>query len=206
MSKVVKRKHLICRRQVASVCGSPSCPVHTRNFAPGQHGPSGMKGVSSDYGKQLRAKQQLKKHYGSITEKSFKKVYQEAVRRKGDTSSNLIGLLESRLDAVVYRANFAPSPYGARQLVSHKHVLVNGNVVNIPSYRLSPGDVVEIREKSRQIPMVLEATQNQFRQIPEYLKVDEKNLKAELLRLSTLEEVPYPVIMEPNLVVEFYSR
>lgn len=206
MSYVVTAKHKICRRQMASVCGSPKCPVHTKNYTPGQHGPSGMKGILSNYGKQLRAKQQLKKHYGTISEKSFKKVYSEAARRKGDTSETLIGLLESRLDTVVFRANFVPSMFGARQFVSHKHVKVNGESVNIPSYRVKVGDVIEIREKSKNIPMVLESVQNQDRNIPEYLEVDAKKLTAKLLRLPILEDVPYPVIMEPNLVIEFYSR
>jgi small subunit ribosomal protein S4 len=206
MSYVVTAKHKICRRQMASVCGSPKCPVHTKNYTPGQHGPGGMKGILSNYGKQLRAKQQLKKHYGTISEKSFKKVYTEASRRKGDTSENLIGLLESRLDTIIFRANFVPSMYGARQFVSHKHLKVNGQSVNIPSYRVQVGDVIEIREKSKNIPMILESVQNQDRNIPEYLEVDTKKLTVKLLRLPVLEDVPYPVIMEPNLVIEFYSK
>jgi len=206
MSYVVQAKHKICRRQMASVCGSPKCPVHTKNYTPGQHGPTGMKGILSDYGKQLRAKQQLKKHYGTISEKSFKKIYKEAVRRKGDTSENLIGLLESRLDTVIFRANFVPSMYGARQFVNHKHVKVNGQTVNIPSYRIKVGDVIEVKDKAKQIPMVLEAVQNQDRNIPDYLEVDAKKMTAKLARIPNLEDVPYPVIMEPNLVIEFYSR
>ncbi|PIR39645.1 MAG: 30S ribosomal protein S4 [Alphaproteobacteria bacterium CG11_big_fil_rev_8_21_14_0_20_39_49] len=206
MSYVVNAKHKICRRQMASVCGSPKCPVHSKNYTPGQHGPTGMKGILSDYGKQLRAKQQLKKHYGTISEKSFKKVYKEASRRKGDTSENLIGLLESRLDTVVFRSNFVPSIYGSRQLVNHKHVKVNGQAINIPSYRLKVGDVIEVKEKAKQIPMVIEATQNQDRNIPDYLEVDPKKMTVKLVRIPSLEDVPYPVIMEPNLVIEFYSR
>lgn len=206
MSYVVKAKFKICRRQMANVYGSPKCPTTRKNYPPGQHGPTGTKGIISDYGKQLRAKQQLKKHYGTISEKSFKKIYKEAVRRKGDTSENLIGLLESRLDTVVFRANFVPSMFGARQFVNHKHVTVNGKCVNIPSYRLKVGDVVEVKEKSRQIPMVLEAVQNQDRNIPDYIEVDAKKMTVKLVRIPGLEDVPYPVIMEPNLVIEFYSR
>lgn len=206
MSYVVKAKFKICRRQMANIYGSPKCPTISKNYPPGQHGPAGMKGVLSNYGKQLRAKQQLKKHYGTISEKSFKKVYTEAVRRKGDTSENLIGLLESRLDTVIFRANFVPSMFGARQFVSHKHVKVNGKSVNIPSYRVKVGDVIEIRDKSKNIPMVLESIQNKYRNIPEYLEVDEKKLTVKFLRAPVLEDVPYPVIMEPNLVIEFYSR
>jgi small subunit ribosomal protein S4 len=202
----VSIKHKICRRQMTSVCGKPNCPAHTKNYTPGQHGPAGRKGIMSDYGKQLRAKQQLKKHYGAVSEKSFKRIYTEAVRRKGDKSENLIGLLESRLDTVIFRANFVPSMFGARQFVNHKHVKVNGQSVNIPSYRLKAGDVIEVKEKSKQIPMLLQATQNQDRTAPDYLEVDFKKLTVKFLRLPIFEDVPYPVIMEPNLVIEFYSR
>jgi small subunit ribosomal protein S4 len=206
MSNRLQVKHKLCRRQLASVCGSPRCPVHKKNYAPGQHGPSGTKGPGSDYKKQLRAKQQLKGHYGCLTEKQFLRTYKEAGRRKGDTSENLIGLLESRLDTVVFRANFVPSMFAARQFVNHKHVKVNGQYLNISSYRVKVGDVIELRESSKQIPMVLETVQNQDRSIPEYLEVDSKKMTIKVLRLPTLEDVPYPVVMEPNLVTEFYSR
>lgn len=204
MSKRIAAKHKICRRQGANVCGSATCPVHTKNYAPGQHGPAGRKGVISDYGKQLRAKQQLKLHYGSLTEKSFFKLYTEAARRKGDTSENLIGLLETRLTTVIFRAGFVPSMFAARQFVSHKHIKVNGETVNIPSYSVKVGDVIEVKGKSHQIPMVLQAAQSAA--APEYLEVDAKKLTAKVLRLPNLDDVPYPVIMEPNLVTEFYSR
>lgn len=206
MSKRISAKHKICRRQLASVCGNPRCPVHTKNYAPGQHGPAGRKGVISDYGKQLRAKQQLKLHYANINEKHFRKIYDEAVRRKGDTNENLIGLLESRLDTVIFRANFVPSMFAARQFVNHKHVKVNGAYLNIPSYRVKVGDVVEIKGKSQQVPMVLQSVQNQDRSLPEYLEIDAKKMTVKILRLPTLADVPYPVVMEPNLVTEFYSR
>lgn len=207
MSKRTNAKHKICRRQVASVCGKPNCPVHVRNYTPGQHGPAGLKGVLSDYGKQLRAKQMLKLSYGgNITEKQFRKIYNEARRRKGDTSANLIGLLESRIDAMLFRAHFVPSMQSARQFVSHKHVKVNGHTVNIPSYQLKVGDVLELRESSKQLPPVLQAQQNKQADAPDYLEVDDKKMTVKLTRLPKIDDVPYPVVMEPNLVVEFYSR
>lgn len=218
MSKRSPRKHSICRRQMAAVCGSPTCPVHTKNYTQGQHGPAGRAGIMSDFGKQLRAKQQLKKHYGDLTEKQFKRIYEEAVRRRGDTSEDLIGLLESRLDAIIFRANFVPSMFAARQFVSHKHIKVtttkkdkNGEpvtttrIINIPSYRVQVGDVVEIKDKSRQITMVLEAEKNAG-QTPAYLEVDNKKKSVKFLAMPTISDVPYPVMMEPNLVIEFYSR
>jgi small subunit ribosomal protein S4 len=205
MSNRVQAKHKICRRQGVSICGNPRCPALKKNFGPGQHGPSGRKGPGSDYSKQLRAKQQLKFYYGSLTEKAFFKLYKEAGRRKGDTSENLIGLLESRLDTLIWRAGFVPSPFAARQFVNHKHVAVNGQVINIPSYVAKVGDVIQIRATSQQIPMVLETVQSGI-QAPEYLEADAKALNVKLLRVPGLSDVPYPVVMEPNLVIEFYSR
>lgn len=205
MSKIKRSKHKICRRQGASVCGSASCPVHTKNYAPGQHGPTARSGIPSDFGKQLRAKQQLKKHYGSITEKQFKRIYKEASRRKGDTGENLIGLLESRLDALVYRAGLAPTMFAARQFVSHKHVKVNGQTVNIPSFRVSEGDLVELKNRMHQNSTVLEVAQT-GRQAPEYITADTSKFTATLTRTPKLEDVPYPVVMEVNLIIEFYSR
>ena len=159
----------------------------------------------SDFGLQQRAKQKLKGYYGNLTEKQFRRTYDEASRRKGNTSENLIALLESRLDAIVYRAKFVPTPFAARQLVNHGHVLVNGKKVNIASYRCKPGDVVEVRERSRNMALVLEAVQSGERDTPDYLEVDTKHLSAKFIRAPDLAEVPYPVKMEPNLVVEFYS-
>ncbi len=206
MSKRVQAKHKICRRQGVAVCGSSKCPVHERNYVPGQHGPVAMKGVLSDFGKQLRAKQQLKKSYSNITEKQFSNIYKEAARMKGDTSENLIGLLESRLDSIVFRANFAPTMFSARQIVNHNHLTVNGRKVNISSYQLKIGDVIQIRERSQQVGIIMQASQSNERQIPDYLEVDSKKMTAKFIRLPKITDVPYPVIMEPNLVTEFYSR
>ncbi len=203
MSKRIQAKYKIDRRMGENIWGRAKSPVNRRDYGPGQHGQR-RKGKLSDFGIQLRAKQKLKGYYGNITEKQFRRYYDEAVRRKGDTGENLVGILECRLDALVYRAKFVPTVFGARQFVSHGHVLVNGKRCNIPSRLLKAGDVVEVREKARAIPMVIEASQSPEREYPEYVSVE--GFKATYVRVPTLDEVPYPVIMEPNLVVEFYSR
>ncbi|GEQ98337.1 30S ribosomal protein S4 [Iodidimonas gelatinilytica] len=203
MSKRISAKHKIDRRMGENIWGRAKSPVNTRQYGPGEHGQR-RKGKLSDFGIQLRAKQKLKGYYGSITEKQFNRYYKEAAGKKGDTGEHLIGILERRLDAVVYRAKFVPTVFAARQFVSHGHVLVNGKRANVPSYMVKEGDVIEVREKSRQMPMVLEAGQSPERDVPEYITVE--GTKATFMRVPTLDEVPYPVQMEPNLVVEFYSR
>ncbi len=205
MSKRIKAKHKIDRRMGENIWGRPGSPVNRREYGPGQHGQRRRQKLS-DFGVQLRAKQKLKGYYGNITEKQFKSIYKEASRLKGDTGENLVGLLERRLDALVYRAMFVPTVFAARQFVSHGHVKVNGRRVNIPSYRLKVGDVVEVREKSRDMALVIEATQSQERNVPDYVEIDGKKLSATLSRVPALGDIPYPVQMEPNLVVEFYSR
>lgn len=205
MTKRIKAKHKIDRRLGENIWGRPRSPVNRREYGPGEHGQR-RRSKLSDFGVQLRAKQKLKGYYGSITEKQFKAIYKEADRIKGDTSENLIGLLERRLDAVIYRAKFVPTVFAARQFVNHGHVKVNGRRTNIPSYRLKEGDVVEVREKSRDIAIVIEAVHSQERDVPDYLDVDHNKLIAKLVRVPALADVPYPVQMEPNLVVEFYSR
>ncbi|WCL55757.1 MULTISPECIES: 30S ribosomal protein S4 [Kordiimonadales] len=203
MSKRIQAKYKIDRRMGENIWGRAKSPVNAREYGPGQHGQR-RKGKLSDFGIQLRAKQKLKGYYGNITEKQFRRYYDEASRRKGDTGENLVGILESRLDAVVYRAKFVPTVFTARQFVSHGHVLVNGRRCNVPSAMIKPGDVVEIRQRSREIQPVVQATQSAEREVPEYVAVE--GHKATFVRVPTLDEVPYPVIMEPNLVVEFYSR
>ena len=188
-----------------NIWGRPKSPVNKRPFPPGQHGQN-RRSKLSDFGTQLRAKQKLKGYYGNITEKQFRGIYGEATRMKGDASENLIGLLERRLDAIIYRAKFVPTVFAARQFVNHGHVLVNGKRVNIPSYRCREGDVVEVREKSRTMALVLEALESVEREIPEYIDLDLKGMKATLVRVPSFDEVPYAAVMEPNLVVEFYSR
>ena len=204
MSKRHSAKYKIDRRMGENLWGRPKSPVNSRSYGPGQHGQR-RKSKVSDFGLQLRAKQKLKGYYGNLTEKQFSKTYEEAARRKGNTSENLIGLLESRLDAVVYRSKFVPTPFAARQFVNHGHVLVNGKRVNIASYRVKAGDVVSVRERSRNMALVLEAIQSPEREIPDYIQVDGKGLSATYVRVPELAEVPYAVKMEPNLVVEFYA-
>ena len=203
MTKRIQSKYKLDRRMGENIWGRAKSPVNRRDYGPGQHGQR-RKGKLSDYGIQLRAKQKLKGYYGNITEKQFRSYYKKADGIKGDTGENLVGILEARLDAVVYRAKFVPTVFSARQFVNHGHILVNGKRCNIPSRMVKPGDVVEIREKSRAIPMVIEAGQSPERDIAEYVAVD--GFKATYVRIPSLDEVPYPVIMEPNLVVEFYSR
>ena len=205
MTKRVQAKYKINRRLGCNLWGRPKSPWNTREYGPGQHGQR-RKGKTSDFGLHLQAKQKLKGYYGNISEKQFRKVYDEAVRRRGDTVEHLIGLLERRLDAVIYRMKFVPTVFAARQFVNHGHVKVNGVRVTVPSYLVKPGDVIEVREKSRNIPMVLEAVQLTERDVPEYVEVDHNKMSGTYLRVPEFAEVPYPVQMEPNLVVEFYSR
>jgi len=205
MSKRHSAKYKLDRRLGQNIFGRPKSPVNRREYGPGQHGQR-RKGKLSDFGNQLRAKQKLKGAYGDISEKQFRKTYDEARRQRGDTSEQLIGLLESRLDAVVYRAKFVPTIFAARQFVNHGHVLVNGRRVNIQSYRCKPGDVVEVREKSRQMVLVLEAMDLPERDVPDYIELDRNKFRATYTRVPALADVPYAVQMEPNLVVEYYSR
>jgi small subunit ribosomal protein S4 len=205
MSKRNSSKHKIDRRLGVNLWGRPKSPINKREYGPGQHG-QGRRRKPSDFGIQLMAKQKLKGYYGNIGEKQFRKYFEEAVRRRGDTSENLIGLLEHRLDALVYRAKFVPTVFAARQFVNHGHILVNGKRVTVPSFVVKQGDVVEVRQKSKELPLVLEAIQSSERELPDYLDVDHKKLAASITRTPKLEDVPYPVQMEPNLVIEFYSR
>jgi len=205
VTKRTAAKYKIDRRMGENIWGRPKSPVNRREYGPGQHGQR-RKGKMSDFGLQLRAKQKLKGYYGNITEKQFRAIYTEATRQKGDTSEALIGLLERRLDAVIYRAKFVPTVFAARQFINHGHIKVNGTRVTIPSYRCKEGDVIEVREKSRDMGLVLEAIESAERDVPDYLDVDHNKMTASLMRIPQFSDVPYPVMMEPNLVVEFYSR
>ncbi|MEE3294566.1 MAG: 30S ribosomal protein S4 [Pseudomonadota bacterium] len=205
MTKRVRAKYKIDRRMGENIWGRPKSPVNLRAYGPGQHGQQ-RKGKLSDFGLQMRAKQKLKGYYGNITEKQFKKMFKEAERIKGDTSENIIGLLERRLDSVIYRAKFVPTVFSARQFINHGHVKVNGKRVNIPSYLLKTDDLIELKEKSRSLEIVLRGIESTERDIPDYIECDQKKLTAKITRIPKLAEVPYPVQMEPNLVVEFYSR
>jgi len=205
MSKRSSAKYKIDRRMGQNIWGRPKSPVNRREYGPGQHGQR-RKSKLSDYGVQLKAKQKLKGYYGDISEKQFRGVYQEAIRLKGDSGANLIGLMERRLDAVIYRAKFVPTIFAARQFVNHGHIKVNGRRVNIPSFKVKVGDVVEVKESSKQLPLVLEAVALAERDVPDYVEADHSKMSAKLTRVPGLGEVPYPVMMEPHLVVEFYSR
>ena len=204
MTKRIQAKTKICRRLGVNLWGRAKNPLARRDYGPGQHGQKRRK--LSDYANQLAAKQKLKRYYANMSERQFRRAYEEAARLRGDTAENLIGLLERRLDTVVYRANFAPTPFGARQLINHGHVRVNGKRVNIPSYRVREGDVVEVAEKSRNHQMVLETLARPERDVPEYLSLDPKAFRVTVARVPKMQDVPYPVQMEPNLVIEYYSR
>ena len=204
MSKRIQSKYKINRRLGVNLWGRPKSPINVRDYPPGQHGQRRRK--PSDYGLQLMAKQKLKGYYGNVTEKQFRRYYKEAQRITGDTSENLIGILETRLDAVVYRMKFVPTVFSLFQFVNHGHILVNGVKVNIPSYLVKEGDVVTVREKSRQMPLVLLAMESSERELPDYLNVNVSTVEGTFIRIPKLADVPYPVQMEPNLVIEFYSR
>ena len=205
MTKRTEAKHKIDRRMGENIWGRPKSPVNKREYGPGQHGQR-RKQKLSDFGTQLKAKQKLKGYYANISERQFRNIYAEAARMKGDTSQTLIGLLESRLDAIVYRAKFVPTPFAARQFVNHGHVRVNGRKANIASYRCKVGDLIEVREKSKQLGLVLESIELAERDVPDYVEVDHAKMTARYLRQPAFSDVPYPVVMEPNQVVEFYSR
>lgn len=204
MTKRAESKYKINRRLGVNLWGRPKSPLTKREYGPGQHGQRRKK--PTDYGTQLAAKQKLKGYYGNIGERQFRKLYEEAVRRKGDTGENLVELLERRLDAVVYRLKFAVTPFAARQFVNHGHVTVNGKRVNIPSYKVGDNDLIEVRSRAKQLAVVIEAAQSNERDVPDYLEVDHQAMKGRFVRAPKLADVPYPVQMEPNLVVEFYSR
>jgi small subunit ribosomal protein S4 len=204
MTKRVQSKYKINRRLGVNLWGRPKSSINNREYPPGQHGQRRRK--ATDFGTQLMAKQRLKGYYGNIGERQFRRVYEEATRRRGDTVEMLIGLLERRLDAVIYRMKFVPTVFAARQFVSHGHVNVNGKRVNIPSYQVKEGDEIEVREKAKNFAVVLEAIESPEREVPDYIEVDPRALKGRFVRTPKLADVPYPVQMEPHLVVEFYSR
>jgi len=205
MTKRHQAKYKIDRRMGQNIWGRPKSPINKREYGPGQHGQR-RKGKLSDYGVQLRAKQKLKGYYANMSERHFRGIYDEARRLKGDTGATMIALLERRLDTVIYRAKFVPTVFAARQFISHGHITVNGKRVNVASYRVKVGDLVEVKEKSRQLALVLEATALAERDVPDYVDVDHSKMSAKLSRIPGLGDVPYPVQMEPHLVVEFYSR
>ncbi len=205
MTKRLNSKHKVDRRLKVNLWGRPKSPFNTRAYPPGQHGQT-KSSKPSDYGIQLQAKQKLKCYYGNMNERQFRNMYKKAIMKKGDTAENLIGLLERRLDAVIYRSKLSNTIFSSRQLINHGHVRVNGKKVNISSYQVKEEDSIEIREKSKQLALIDIALANKEREVPEYLQLDEKNKKVKFVRIPKFQEVPYPVVMEPNLVVEYYSR
>ena len=205
MTKRLNSKHKVDRRLKVNLWGRPKSPFNTRAYPPGQHGQT-KSAKPSDYGIQLQAKQKLKCYYGNMNERQFRNMYKKAIMKKGDTAENLIGLLERRLDAVIYRSKLSNTIFSSRQLINHGHVRVNGKKVNISSYQVKEEDNIEIRDKSKQLALIDIALANKEREVPEYLQLDEKNKKVKFVRVPKFEEVPYPVVMEPNLVVEYYSR
>jgi small subunit ribosomal protein S4 len=205
MTKRLNSKHKVDRRLKVNLWGRPKSPFNTRAYPPGQHGQT-KSAKPSDYGIQLQAKQKLKCYYGNMNERQFRNMYKRAIMKKGDTAENLIGLLERRLDAVIYRSKLSNTIFSSRQLINHGHVRVNGKKVNISSYQVKEEDSIEIRDKSKQLALIDIALANKEREVPEYLQLDEKNKKVKFVRIPKFEEVPYPVVMEPNLVIEYYSR
>ena len=205
MTKRAQAKYKIDRRMGENIWGRPRSPFNKREYGPGQHGQR-RKGKATDFGTQLKAKQKVKGYYGNISERQFHKYYVEALRMKGDSSANLIGLLECRLDAVIYRSKFVPTVFAARQFVNHGHIKVNGRRVNISSFQVKVGDFIEVKETSKELGTLLEATTLAERDVPDYIEVDHKKMTAKMTRVPGLSEVPYPTHMEPNLVIEFYSR
>ena len=206
MTKRLASKHKVDRRLKVNLWGRPKSPFNTRNYPPGQHGKSTKKRKTSDYGTQLEAKQKLKFYYGNMNERQFRNVFRKALKKKGNTTENFIGFLERRLDMVIYRAKFATTVFSARQLINHGHIKVNGKKVNISSCLVSEKDTIELKDKSKELIVIAGALVNKEREIPDYIQMDEKNKIAKLIRIPKFSEVPYPAIMEPNLVVEYYSR
>jgi len=198
-------KNKLSRQMGENIWGRENCPTNVRTYGPGQHGPKGVR-RRSDYGVQLREKQKLKGYYGNIGEKQFRNIFKEAASSKSDTSENLLILLESRLDAIVYHSNFVPTVFSARQFINHKHVKVNGSIVNISSYRCKPGDEIEVKEKSKTFPFVVDSIQKLERDLPEYIDLNPKEFKATYIRYPSSNEIPYPTLMNPGSVVEYYSR
>ena len=205
MTKRLNAKHKVDRRLKVNLWGRPKSPFNTRNYPPGQHGQS-RKGKPTDYGIQLNAKQKLKSYYGNINERQFRNVYRKALKKKGDTTENLVGLLETRLDTIIYRAKFAPTVFSARQLINHGHFKVNKKKVNISSYTVKENDLIEVKDKSKTLLIIEGCLNSKERDVPEYIQHDSKNKTAKLVRVPKFADIPYPTLMEPKLVIEYYSR
>tara|TARA_Y100001970_G_scaffold288330_1_gene415315 strand:+ start:1327 stop:1944 length:618 start_codon:yes stop_codon:yes gene_type:complete len=205
MTKRIKAKHKVDRRLKVNLWGKPKSPFNSRNYPPGQHGQA-RKGKPTDYGIQLNAKQKLKSYYGNINERQFRNIYRKAIKKRGDSTENLVGLLETRLDTVIYRSKFAPTVFAARQLINHGHFKVNKKKVNVSSYRVREEDVIEIKDKSKSLTIIEGSLGSKERDVPEYIQLDSKNKTTKLVRVPKFSEIPYPTVMEPKLVIEYYSR
>ena len=205
MTKRLASKHKVDRRLKVNLWGRPKSPFNSRNYPPGQHGKN-KRGKPSDYGTQLEAKQKMKFYYGNMNERQFRNVYRKAINKKGNTTENLVGFLERRLDTVIYRAKFATTIFSARQIINHGHIKVNSKKVNISSFLVSENDIIEIKDKSKELTVIVGAIGSKEREIPEYIQLDVKNKTAKLIRVPKFSEIPYPTIMEPSLVIEYYSR
>jgi len=199
----------LCRRENMKLflkgdrCFGEKCAFERRPYAPGQHGQR-RGGKVSDYRLQLREKQKVKRIYG-VLEKQFRRYYERAERLKGITGTNLLILLESRLDNVVYRMGFAASRIQARQLVRHNHMTVNGKKANIPSFQVKVGDVVEVKESSRKAPPILEAMETVVRRgIPNWMEVEKESFRGTLKALPNREDLTMPI--QEQLIVELYSK
>ena len=205
MTKRIRAKHKVDRRLKVNLWGKPKSPFNTRNYPPGQHGQS-KKGKPTDYGIELNAKQKLKAYYGNINERQFRNIYRKAIKKRGDSTENLVGLLETRLDTIIYRSKFAPTVFAARQLINHGHFRVNKKKVNVSSYRVREDDLIEIKEKSKSLTIIEGTLVSKERDVPEYIQLDSKNKTTKLVRVPKFSEIPYPTVMEPKLVIEYYSR
>lgn len=202
MARYTGPKHKLCRRIGYCIWGSPKCPSVKRPYPPGQHGQT-LRRKMSVYGQQLQDKQKIQMHYG-LLERQMRRTVHEAQRMGGVTGANLLMLLESRLDAVVYRLGFAPTVQAARQLVTHCHVTVDGKKCNMPSFVVKPGMVVAVRERSRKIPMVASGAENPPAAIPEYLERAAESFEGRMVATPNLETIPFKA--DTASVVEFYSR
>ena len=205
MTKRIRAKHKVDRRLKVNLWGKPKSPFNTRNYPPGQHGQS-RKGKPTDYSIRLNAKQKLKAYYGNINERQFRNIYRKSIKKRGDSTENLVGLLETRLDTIIYRSKFAPTVFAARQLINHGHFRVNKKKVNVSSYRVREDDLIEIKDKSKSLIIIEGSLVNKERDVPEYIQLDSKNKTTKLVRVPKFSEIPYPTIMEPKLVIEYYSR
>lgn len=207
MARYTDAKCRLCRREGLKLflkgerCNTEKCALERRAYPPGQHGQGRFK--RSDYGVQLREKQKVRRAYG-LLEKQFRLYFKKAERMKGVTGENLLSLLESRLDNVVYRTGFAASRSEARQVVRHRHILVNGRIVNVPSFQVKPGSVISLKEKSKNHGRVTVSAEAPLREPPQWLEVDRKEFKATMISGPAREDIDLQV--QESLIVELYSK